>query len=125
VIKEESKFSKYAISPVGAVGLMQLMPRTARLLARELKMPNYEQFRLYEPEVNIELGTYYLSKLLKQFNGELMFAIAAYNAGDGAAASWKKRKISNPNDIPYRETRYFVRKVLRNYTFLKTVREFL
>ena len=82
----ESKFEARARGPGGAAGLMQLMPSTSRDLAKQLG----ERSRPYDPEFNVRAGTYYLSRLLKRFDGDVRFAIAAYQAGPGTASKWKK-----------------------------------
>ena len=104
VIKAESNFNHRAVSPKGAQGLMQLMPRTARSLQVEDS---------FHPENNIEGGTRYLRYLLNLFEGNLTLAIAAYNAGENAVIKYK-------NTIPpYRETQQYVQRVL---SLLKTYR---
>ncbi len=103
VIKAESDFRPNAVSPVGARGLMQVMPATAH----ELKVYN-----LSDPHENIRAGTKYIRSLLDQFRGNLTLAIASYNAGPGAV----KRFGSVP---PYPETRKYVQKVLHNFQQFK------
>jgi len=122
IIKAESKFLSKARSRRGAVGLMQLMPATARELADELGYKNLSEKDLEDPKKNINLGMYYLSKLDKMFNGDKILMLSAYNAGISNALSWK---ADNPegkitvNDIPYRETKRYVQRVLRTYQWLK------
>lgn len=99
VARRESRFRTRAVSPVGARGLMQLMPRTARALG--VKDP-------FNPRQNIFGGTKYLNMLLKQYNGDLELSLAAYNAGPGAV----KRYRGIP---PYRETRAYVAAIRRDY----------
>lgn len=123
VIKEESMFARYAVSSAGARGLMQIMPSTAKLLAIDLKMHDFDVSRLYEPEINVELGCYYLKNLLTTFHGNTLHAIAAYNAGETSVMRWlKEHPIDSVNDIHYGETRGFTARVLRNYRVLKTLR---
>jgi len=99
VIEQESRFRKNAISPVGARGLMQLMPRTGRWMgARDL----------YDAEQNIDAGVKYIKYLDKRFNGNLKNTIAAYNAGEGNVLRYK-------GIPPFRETEQYVKKVLGNY----------
>jgi len=100
IIKAESNFNHKAVSPVGAQGLMQLMPKTASSL-------NVDDS--FHPEKNIEGGARYLSYLLKTYKGDLSLALAAYNAGERAVAKY------NYNIPPYRETQNYVRRVLSFY----------
>jgi soluble lytic murein transglycosylase len=124
MIKVESNFSKSAKSRDGAVGLMQLMPSTARQLAAELGYEDFTNEALTDPDVNIRLGVYYISKLRKEFHNNEILTLAAYNAGMGKAEEWDKE---NPllevdvNDIPYPETREYVKNVRSNYAWLKWI----
>ncbi len=99
VIKTESDFNPVAVSRAGAIGLMQLMPKTARTL--NVRNP-------FDPEQNVRGGAAHLRELLDRFKGNLALALGAYNAGVTAV----ERYNALP---PYRETRRFVQKVLRNY----------
>ena len=99
VIEQESRFKARARSHVGAKGLMQLMPRTGRWMgARDL----------YNPEQNVDAGVKYIKYLQKQFNGNLTMTIAAYNGGEGNVRRYR-------GVPPFRETRTYVKKVLKNY----------
>lgn len=114
LIRQESAFNSNARSRVGARGLMQLMPATARTLSA------VRTSRLFDPLTNIALGTRYLRKRLSQYNGDVELTLAAYNAGFGKVDEWKKRyptdnKILFLDLIPYRETRDYVASILRNY----------
>lgn len=100
IIKAESNFNHRAVSPVGAQGLMQLMPKTASFLKVDDS---------FHPEKNIEGGARYLSYLLKTYRGNLSLALAAYNAGEKAVAKY------NYNIPPYKETQNYVRRVLSFY----------
>ena len=99
VIEQESRFKPRAISPVGARGLMQLMPRTGRWMGAR---------NLYDPEQNVDAGVKYLKYLDKTFKGDTRKVIAAYNAGEGNV----RRYRGTP---PFRETRTYVKNVTRNY----------
>lgn len=100
IIKAESNFNHNAVSPVGAQGLMQLMPKTAYALSVDDS---------FHPEKNIEGGARYLRYLLKTYRGDLSLALAAYNAGEKAVAKY------HYNIPPYRETQNYVRRVLSLY----------
>jgi len=114
LICQESHFEHSAVSPVGAVGLAQLMPRTARSEARKLGL-NYSQSKLRDPEYNLRLGTSYLAGLLADFAGDTVLALAAYNAGESAAQAWYEEFGDRERDvfidqIPFRETRLFIKR---------------
>ena len=116
LIRAESSFSPTARSPVGAVGLMQLMPSTARDTARDMKEPVTET-TLTRPDLNVRLGTRHLRDLLARFNGDVVSAVAAYNAGVTPVNRWRKSLANLREDefienIPYPETREYVKKVL-------------
>ncbi len=114
VMRQESLFNVYAVSPSGAMGLMQLMDFTAKWKAKRLGINAKDVFDVY---TNITLGTAYLRYLLDYWEGDLVRAVASYNAGPGAVSKWK----DYGDDyifielIPYRETRRYVKKVLYNY----------
>ena len=93
---------------------MQLMPDTARWVAQQMGHGNYTDRQLKGPETNIQLGTWYLGYLLKEFNGDEVQALAAYNAGRGHVESWIKEKNWNGmvDTIPFPETRMYVKTVL-------------
>ncbi len=125
VIRAESNFLPGVISPAGAVGLMQIMPATAKALLRG-KVEKFESPQLTQPELNIELGVRHLSNLKKLYNGNLTLAIAAYNGGSGNVERWRKsfgnlREDEFIETIPFQETRDYVKKVLAGmevYTLL-------
>lgn len=123
VARQESNFNPKIESWAGAVGLMQLMPATARSVARIIKA-HYSPRRLTNPAYNIKLGRAYLAMLLDQFNGSYVLALGAYNAGPGNVAKWI-RAFGDPRDtnvdvvdwvemIPYTETRNYVQQVMAN-----------
>ena len=114
LVRAESGFSPAVKSPAGAVGLMQLMPGTARMVSGEGKA--FDPARLTEPEYNIRLGTRHLRDLVKSYDGETVYAAAAYNAGAAALERWRKNLKGLEKDefiecIPYQETRDYVKKV--------------
>ena len=114
LIRAESSFSPAVKSSAGAIGLMQLMPETAKATARE--KGEFNPQRLTSPEFNIKLGTQHLQELLKGYDGDKVYAIAAYNAGSTAVARWRKnlkglKKDEFIESIPYQETRDYVKKV--------------
>ncbi len=113
VILTESKFDKKAVSHVGAVGMMQLMPETAQWISEESGLP---ADALSLPEENIPLGAWYLNYLLKEYHNNEVLALAAYNAGRGNVDQWMKEfgwgeDFKKMNDIPFPETREFVKSV--------------
>ncbi len=119
VIKTESNFDPAAVSAKGAIGLMQMMPKTFEWITNDLLCDYHNVEMLYDPETNIKYGTYYLSRLLNKFN-DLDTAIAAYNGGEGNVGEWLKDKRYsddgvklNIDDIPseYSETKQYVKKV--------------
>ncbi len=124
VIRQESAYDRTVISAAGARGLMQLMPRTARHVARKNRLP-YRKWRLtQDPAYNVTLGAAYLAELLDKYEGSYILAIAAYNAGSANVNRWirdwgdPRRPGIDPVDwiemIPYSETRNYVQRVLEN-----------
>jgi len=116
LIRAESNFLPTARSPVGALGLMQLMPSTAKGIARGLGI-DASTPQLTNPEENIRIGTRHLKDLIRRFNGNLVSAVAAYNAGATPVLRWRKnfpnlREDEFIENIPYPETREYVKKVL-------------
>lgn len=114
VILTESKFDEKAVSHVGAVGMMQLMPDTAYWISEESGLPSDN---LASPDQNIPLGAWYLNYLLKKYHNNEVFALAAYNAGRGNVDEWiEKNKwpegFTDMEKIPFPETREFVKSVV-------------
>ncbi|MHC4915255.1 MAG: lytic transglycosylase domain-containing protein [Planctomycetota bacterium] len=115
VAEAESAFNHRAVSPKGAVGLMQVMPDTARGVARRLGLRSYD---LYDPEDNVLLGITYLREMLNRYGGDLHLALAAYNAGPKRVDAWRKRASRGASGSAvvsrhgYRETRRYVKRVL-------------
>ncbi len=113
VCRVESNFDEEAVSAVGAVGLMQIMPLTARWLCEEKLDLKYEEEMLKNCDYNLKLGSYYLSYLISVFKDE-SWAVAAYNAGEGIVRNWIADGV-DLDGIPYKETRDYVRLVMRYY----------
>lgn len=118
VIRQESQFQYNALSPAGAVGLMQLMPRTASEVARKEKLRKPRRKDLLKPQTNVALGAAYLSRLIRDFGGDYLRAIAAYNAGEKAVSKWWSRADGDPalflETVAYRETRFYLRRIFLN-----------
>jgi soluble lytic murein transglycosylase len=119
LMRQESAFDQAALSPVHAVGLMQLMPGTAEKAAAELSM-EFDGSKLKSPYMNLRLGTYYIGKLVGMFQKNHVLAVASYNAGPKAVGQWTKRGVDADVDlwvarIPYDETRHYVARVMGNF----------
>ncbi len=128
LIREESLYSARVVSPVGAIGLMQLMPRTAKRVAKQLNLikVNYQTAWLYEPQYNIQIGSHYLGQLLDEFQGNIIYAVAAYNAGPRPVRRWIVSHGHRPADefvefIGYRETRGYVKRVVGSYRIYRAL----
>lgn len=120
IIREESQYDEKAVSMVGAIGLMQLMPVTANAVAQRYGFPTVSREDLFDQETNIRLGVRYLGQLLEQYSGNTAYAVAAYNAGPIAVNNWIAMHRGRDQDefvelIPYQETRLYVKRVLRSY----------
>jgi soluble lytic murein transglycosylase len=117
LIRQESTFQADAVSHANAIGLMQVLPKTGKLLARQLKV-RYTKDKLFEPEYNIEIGMVYIANLVR-LTGAPEYAAAAYNAGEDRIAAWKAERNYEEipevvESIPFTETREYVQVVLRN-----------
>ena len=137
LIREESAFDASARSKAGALGLMQLIPQTAHQIAISREVKLFNSNRLLDPHLNIRFGVSYFRSLLKQFDGNLVFSIAGYNAGPAAVARWKDKvaemlwnageRVSDEEkfieSIPYKETRNYVKRVLQVYREYHRVNE--
>lgn len=124
LIRQESTFQADAISRANAVGLMQVLPKTGKLLARQLRV-RYAKTKLTDPDYNLELGMLYISGLLRD-NGEPEYALAAFNAGEDRIALWRsERKYDEVPElvesIPFSETREYVQVVLRNAEMYRAI----
>ncbi len=124
VIRQESRFDANARSWVGALGLMQLMPATAKEIAQKTGLPGRARSALLDPGVNIPMGTYYLSELLQRL-GSPVKVTAAYNAGASRARAWQTdRNLEGAvyvESIPFDETRKYVKRVMENWYFYHRV----
>lgn len=126
IIREESRFQKNAVSPSGAIGLMQLIPSTGKSTAAKVGIDGYRTDMLYIPNVNIQLGTAYFKKVLEEFDGNVVFALASYNGGPNNVARWIARLGNlDPDEfveeIPFYETKNYVKKVLKSYGTYKAI----
>jgi soluble lytic murein transglycosylase len=118
LMRQESAFDPAIVSPASAVGLMQLMPSTAKQAAGEMAI-DYDPDRLTSPDFNLRVGAFYLNKLFKMFQSQVVLASAAYNAGPKAVSHWVIAGADNDVDlwvarIPYDETRTYVARVSQN-----------
>lgn len=119
VINTESGFNKDAVSGVGAIGLMQIMPETGEWIAGKLNIDNFNSDMLFDTDTNIEFGCWYLNFLSERFNSDPELISAAYNAGHNRVWDWMgdgniyvNGKLQN---IPYKETENYVKKVIKAY----------
>lgn len=126
IIREESLYNPRALSPVGAMGLMQLMPETANRIARRLGLDPVNREDLLHADLNVRLGVDYVAQLLRDYQGNLIRAVAAYNAGPKAVSRWIVRFGDRDPDefvelISYRETRRYVKRVLTSYRIYQAI----
>ena len=122
MISVESSFNQDAVSPSGAVGLMQIMPATGREIAGKIGLKDYSRTELKNPSVNIMIGCWYFRKLLERF-GSREKALIAYNAGPGNLEKWMQGSVSARDVLKkaYPETKNHVKKVKRIYAVLRAV----
>lgn len=119
IIKNESGYDGKAVSNVGAVGLMQIMPETGRWIAEQMGLKNYRDDDLYLTKTNIRMGCWYVGELEHEFQGNLTLAVIAYNAGRGQTKAWMEENnwdydFNRIEEIPYPDTKEYVTKVLRD-----------
>ena len=119
LIRQESEFNAAALSRANAVGLMQLLPKTGRNVARQLKLRGFSPPQLFTPTVNLQLGTRYFKDMVDKYNGQFEYALAAYNAGTDRVGDWLGQgHYRDPQEfvesIPFTETREYVQAILRN-----------
>lgn len=120
VIRVESRWQPTATSRKGAIGLMQVMPDTANWIASQAKLPAVQPQDLYDPDLNIRLGTWYLAKLTDDFDGRVVLALAAYNGGGNNVREWLRTnqwdgQHYTTQQIPFPETRRYVDRVMTDY----------
>ncbi len=120
IIRVESKFNKDALSPKGARGLMQIAPVTGKWAAGEIEILDYKESLLYDPEINISIGCWYINKLNTQFNNNLELVLAAYNGGSGNVTKWLNDYNYSDDGkslkhIPFKETELYLKKVKKSY----------
>ena len=125
IIKTESNFREDVVSSSGAIGIMQLMENTAKEQARKLKL-EYSKEILYDAEINLKIGLNYFNTLLDYYNQNYILAFAAYNAGIGNVQKWINEGTIKPDgsdaeNIPFKETNMYVRKIIKNYEIYKTL----
>lgn len=126
IMKNESKFDPKAVSKKDAKGLMQIAPITGQWASEKLSISNYSEDMLFDPELNIRIGTWYLNVLKNEFGDNVEVIVAGYNAGNGNVKKW----LSNPeysadgktlDHIPFNETKIYQKKVLRDYKIYKKI----
>jgi soluble lytic murein transglycosylase len=120
LVRQESEFNPAAVSRANAVGLMQLLPRVGKAVAKRERLRHYSSEQLFTPEINLQLGTRYFREMVDKF-GALEYALAAYNAGSDRVEAWMAQgKYRDSQEfvesIPFTETREYVQAILRNET---------
>lgn len=124
VIKTESNFDKDARSKKNAIGLMQMTPSTAEEVSKKMGIKDFEVEMLYDPELNISMGCWYLNDLREEFGANMELILAAYNGGRGNVKKWlkdeeKSKDGQNLHYIPFEETDKYIKKVKVNYNIYK------
>jgi soluble lytic murein transglycosylase len=124
LIRQESEFNPLAVSRANAVGLMQLLPKTGKVVAHQVDLKRYNPTQLFTPEVNLQLGTRYFRGMVDKFGGSFENALAAYNAGSDRVEEWmgqgKYRDSAEfVESIPFTETREYVQAIMRNASVYK------
>ena len=126
IMREESHFNPHALSSSKAIGLMQLMPATAKAEAKRIKIKLTGKAEIFDPELNTQLGTLYLGRLSNKFKSELIYTAGGYNAGPRNMSKWINRWNGKSLDvfveqIPFKETRNYVKRVYRSYKLYKQI----
>lgn len=124
LIKTESNFNPDATSPAGARGLLQIMPETGIWIAEQMGKTDFDPDQLYHPETSIIMGSWYLANLRNEFPGDQVQILAAYNAGRGNVNTWLENNYWTGEEItidqiPFPETRHYIRKINWNYKVYK------
>jgi soluble lytic murein transglycosylase len=126
-MRQESLFTADAVSSANARGLLQLLPATARNTAKQFKLPAPSLADLFNPAINVPLGAVHLKSLVDSFDGQMVVALAAYNAGPGAARRWLPSRAIDSDvwieNIPYNETRIYVQRILWHSLVFHWLRE--
>ena len=126
IIFVESKYVPSAQSHRGAVGLMQIMPDTGIWIAEQLGIKEFEEDKLFDPAINIMFGCWYVANLQKEFNEQLIVVLAAYNAGRGNVKKWLEDnnwdgRNTSIDELPFDETRNFIKQVIAVYKKYKNI----
>ena len=130
IARQESAFNPQAVSPANARGLLQLLPSTARRVAKRYQMAYADEKLTEDPAFNATLGSHYLGEQIDKFDGSLIMTFAAYNAGPGRVTQWIRRygdprgkdidaAVDWVESIPFTETRDYVQRVMENYQVYK------
>lgn len=139
LIRQESTFRVGAVSPAGALGIMQIMPVTGREIANDIRIRNFSNQSLFDPQINIRIGTNYLYRRLRNFNGHVPLALASYNAGIGNVRGWASSRKDLPDlssvttsepssevwfdELPWSETTGYIKTILRNWMIYRYLDE--
>lgn len=128
VAKSESGFKPDAVSSKNAIGVMQILPDTGLWVSKNIGIKGFSDKMLFNPNYNIQIGTWYLSYLLRQFDNNIQLAVAAYNGGSGNVINWLKDKRFSKNgsqlqNVPFPETDKYIKRVLNNYRMYKMLYE--
>ena len=126
IIKVESNFNQKALSKKNAIGLMQIREPTGEWIAGKIGIHNFIDEMLYEPEINIRMGCWYINYLTKYYGNNLKLALAAYNGGQGNVDKWLKDKDLSDDGhslkyIPFDETRHYIKKIEKTYVIYKNI----
>lgn len=126
IIKVESNFNPKALSKKNAIGLMQIREPTGKWIAGKIGIHNFIDEMLYEPEINIRIGCWYINYLTKYYGSNLQLALAAYNGGQGNVDKWLKDKDLSDDGhslkyIPFDETRLYIKKIEKTYVIYKNI----